>query len=197
MPRVVDIEQRRTELTDATARVIARSGIEAATMREIAAEAGWTTGALTHYFADKHDLLLATFQASLAARRSRRADRVGDIGDRPVAGLAGGRAPPRRRPPAALAGDARLLYAGERRRAARRRPARRLPRVPRTTSPTSYVNRGSRPARTPMSAAERLIAIVDGVAVQALFDPQSWPPQRQLAALAATPTAPTVSLWRR
>ena len=76
MPRVVDIEQRRTELTDATARVIARSGLEAATMREIAAEAGWTTGALTHYFTDKHDLLLATFQASLAARRSRRADRV-------------------------------------------------------------------------------------------------------------------------
>ena len=45
----------------------------------------------------------------------------------------------------------------------------------------------------PVSAAERLIAIVDGVAVQALFDPQSWPPQRQLAALAATPMAPTVS----
>ena len=72
MPRIVDVDVRRAELTDATARVIARSGIEAATMREIAAEAGWTTGALTHYFADKRELLLATFQASLAARRSRR-----------------------------------------------------------------------------------------------------------------------------
>ena len=74
MPKVVDIEQRRAELTDATARLIARSGIESATMREVAAEAGWTTGALTHYFADKRELLLTTFQASLAARRSRRAE---------------------------------------------------------------------------------------------------------------------------
>src|SRR3954464_14500290 len=74
MPKIVDIAQRRAELTEATARLIARSGIEAATMREIAAEAGWTTGALTHYFADKRELLLATFEASLAARRSRRAE---------------------------------------------------------------------------------------------------------------------------
>jgi hypothetical protein len=31
--------------------------------------------------------------------------------------------------------------------------------------------------------AERLIALLDGVAVQALFDPESWPPGRQLAML--------------
>ena len=62
MPKVVDIEQRRAELTEAAARLIARSGIESATMREVAAEAGWTTGALTHYFADKRELLLTTFQ---------------------------------------------------------------------------------------------------------------------------------------
>ena len=64
MPRVVDVEQRRAELTDATARLIAKSGIGAATMRDVAAEAGWTTGALTHYFTDKRDLLLHTFRAS-------------------------------------------------------------------------------------------------------------------------------------
>ena len=72
MPKIVDVEQRRAELADAAARLIARSGIEAATMREVAAEAGLTTGALTHYFADKHELLLTTFQASLARRRSLR-----------------------------------------------------------------------------------------------------------------------------
>src|SRR3954470_23718277 len=72
MPKVVDIEQRRAQLTDAAARLIARSGLESATMREVAAEAGWTTGALTHYFADKRSLLLATFQASLTHRRSLR-----------------------------------------------------------------------------------------------------------------------------
>ena len=86
MPRIVDVDVRRAELTDATARVIARSGIEAATMREIAAEAGWTTGALTHYFADKRELLLATFQSSLAARRSRRDELHRRLHDRAAAG---------------------------------------------------------------------------------------------------------------
>ena len=72
MPKVVDIEQRRAELAEAASRLIARAGIESATMREVAAEAGWTTGALTHYFSDKRELLLTTFQASLANRRSQR-----------------------------------------------------------------------------------------------------------------------------
>jgi hypothetical protein len=31
-----------------------------------------------------------------------------------------------------------------------------------------------------------LIAVADGIAVQALFDPESWPPERQLATLHAT-----------
>ena len=31
--------------------------------------------------------------------------------------------------------------------------------------------------------AERLIAVVDGISLQALFDPDSWPPERQLAHL--------------
>ena len=196
MPRVVDIEQRRTELTDATARVIARSGLEAATMREIAAEAGWTTGALTHYFTDKHDLLLATFQASLAARRSRRADRVARSAiDRLRASLEGA---------LPLDDDRRRHWlvtlacctqaSGDEQLAAAQRDAYREFR--------DYVadlvrESGIAAGEDPVSAAERLIAIADGVAVQALFDPQSWPPQRQLAALAATPTAPTVSLWRR
>ena len=39
------------------------------------------------------------------------------------------------------------------------------------------------PADDPGRLAERLIAAVDGVALQALFDPESWPPVRQLDAL--------------
>jgi hypothetical protein len=34
-----------------------------------------------------------------------------------------------------------------------------------------------------LEIAEQLIGTVDGTALQALFDPQSWPPARQLAAL--------------
>lgn len=194
MPRVVDIEQRRAELTEATARVIARSGIEAATMREIASEAGWTTGALTHYFTDKHDLLLATFQASLAARRSLRAGRAHESpGDRLRASLEGALpldADRRRHWLVTLAcciqatGDEQLATA---QRDAYREFRDHVAGLVRESSIATDDD-----AR---SVAERLIAIVDGVAMQALFDPDSWPRARQLAALVAASTDPANSLW--
>jgi hypothetical protein len=53
---------------------------------------------------------------------------------------------------------------------------------------------GVAPGEDARSVAEALIAIVDGVAMQALFDPESWPPERQLAALAATPAGGTAGL---
>lgn len=58
MPKIVDHDERRLELVDATWRIIARLGIEGATMREIAIEAGFANGALKPYFPTK-DVLLA------------------------------------------------------------------------------------------------------------------------------------------
>lgn len=58
MPKIVDHDERRLELVDATWRIIARLGIEGATMREIAMEAGFANGALKPYFPTK-DILLA------------------------------------------------------------------------------------------------------------------------------------------
>jgi AcrR family transcriptional regulator len=57
VPKIVDHDARREELVEATWRVIARAGMVGATMREIAREAGVSTGILAHYFADKEDLL--------------------------------------------------------------------------------------------------------------------------------------------
>jgi len=57
MPKDVDHDERREELLEAVWRVIARDGIERATMRTIATETGWSTGVLAHYFADKDDIL--------------------------------------------------------------------------------------------------------------------------------------------
>ena len=68
MPKVVDVEARREELAAAAARVIARSGIASASMREVAAEAGWTTGTLVHYFRNKRELLRFTLESSLERR---------------------------------------------------------------------------------------------------------------------------------
>jgi AcrR family transcriptional regulator len=57
MPKVVDHEQRREELAAAVWRIASRDGLDAVTIRAVANEAGWSTGALHHYFADKEDLL--------------------------------------------------------------------------------------------------------------------------------------------
>ena len=62
MPKVVDHAQRRRELVAATWAVVAGEGIEAATVRRIAEEAGCTTGRITHYFADKEDVLVAALR---------------------------------------------------------------------------------------------------------------------------------------
>lgn len=61
MPKIVDHDQRRVELVGATWRIIAREGIEGATLREIAAEAGFANGALKPYFPTKDDLLAFAF----------------------------------------------------------------------------------------------------------------------------------------
>jgi AcrR family transcriptional regulator len=194
MPKVVDIEQRRAELTEAAARLIARSGIESATMREVAAEAGWTTGALTHYFADKRELLLTTFQASLT---NRRAHRPADADASPAAQLRAsldGALPldeARRRHwmvtiafCAQAAGDPELAEA-----------QRGAYREFRNHVATLAVRCGLTGRRDAQRYAERLIAHADGIAVQALFDEQSWPPERQLAQLddLLAPLAPGAS----
>jgi AcrR family transcriptional regulator len=64
VPKIVDHEQRRQELLAATWRVIARTGIVGVTTREIAREAGVSTGVLAHYFADKEELLAAALRLS-------------------------------------------------------------------------------------------------------------------------------------
>jgi AcrR family transcriptional regulator len=62
VPKVVDHAQRRRELVDATWAVVAAEGIEAATVRRIAEQAGCTTGRITHYFADKEEVLVAALR---------------------------------------------------------------------------------------------------------------------------------------
>ena len=61
MPKIVDHDQRRRELVDATWRVIDRGGFASITLQGIAAEAGFANGLVRHYFATKDDVLLAAF----------------------------------------------------------------------------------------------------------------------------------------
>lgn len=51
-------KQRSKELIEATWAVVARVGVDNATVREIAREAGCTTGALWHHFRNRDDLIV-------------------------------------------------------------------------------------------------------------------------------------------
>lgn len=78
MPRLVNHDQRRIEIVEAAWRIIARGGFSAATMREIASEAGFANGGLKHYFASKDDLLAAAFQHTFFRINERAAHTIGD-----------------------------------------------------------------------------------------------------------------------
>ncbi len=182
MPRVVNSDERRFALAAAAARVVSRSGIGGVTLRAVAAEAGWTTGALTHYFVDKQQLLRFTLEASLDRRRSLRPERqklspVEALSDTLHHALP-------------LDEESRLHWtvtvafcahaSGDSELAIIQRDAYRDFRL----NVARLVKRcGRASGKEAVAEAERLIAIVDGIAMQALFDPESWPANRQVRAL--------------
>ncbi len=57
MPKIVDHAKRREEIAAALARLIVRVGVEGASVRAVAAEAGWSMGAVRYYFATQEELL--------------------------------------------------------------------------------------------------------------------------------------------
>ncbi|WP_410565673.1 TetR/AcrR family transcriptional regulator [Amycolatopsis sp. cmx-4-61] len=69
MPKIIDHDQRRSDIVDVTWDLIVRGGIEAATMREIAAAAGFANGALKLYFPSKEDIIAATYERALGMMR--------------------------------------------------------------------------------------------------------------------------------
>jgi len=71
MPKIVDRVERRAAIAAAAAEAIADEGLEAVTMKGIAARAGVTTGAVTHYFNDKDEVILAALLFVDTAMRAR------------------------------------------------------------------------------------------------------------------------------
>ncbi|MFT9847018.1 TetR/AcrR family transcriptional regulator [Aneurinibacillus sp. REN35] len=58
MPKKIDLEERKKTIAEATWRVISKKGMEGATVRNIAEEAGVSLGALRHYFSTQEELLM-------------------------------------------------------------------------------------------------------------------------------------------
>ncbi|MUN37218.1 TetR/AcrR family transcriptional regulator [Actinomadura litoris] len=57
MPKMVDPVERRREVAEAVWRVVRRDGLDRASVREVAREAGLSMGSLRHYFAAQSELL--------------------------------------------------------------------------------------------------------------------------------------------
>ncbi len=81
MPKKVDHRTRRTAIAESVWRLTARGGIEAVTMRHVAADAGMSLGQVQHYFATKDELLSFAYDLvteQVAARTGTRAASTGD-----------------------------------------------------------------------------------------------------------------------
>lgn len=74
MPIVVDHDERRHYIARVVERVIAKQGMDAVTIRNVAREAGFRSTLISHYFRDKKDMLTFTLD-SIRSRAAARVDR--------------------------------------------------------------------------------------------------------------------------
>ncbi|MGN9811710.1 TetR/AcrR family transcriptional regulator [Micromonospora sp. BQ11] len=70
MPKKVDRQERRTLIADALMRVAAQQGLEAVSLRHVAAAAGVSAGMVQHYFRTKDEMM--AFALSVVRDRSQR-----------------------------------------------------------------------------------------------------------------------------
>ncbi|TGD73420.1 TetR/AcrR family transcriptional regulator [Mangrovimicrobium sediminis] len=175
-----ELESRRQGVARVAAELIAREGLEAATVRRIAAELGCSTTMITHYFNDKEEVLLLAYQH--IAQQG--ADRVQDALRRHPDDLAevmvsmaavGAEALSRWRVYLAFRERASYdtVFAAEQRRW-----------VEHTLDTVTELVRGRcREEDSARETAQLLIALVHGIALQTLFDPDLWPEAAIRAAL--------------
>jgi AcrR family transcriptional regulator len=71
VPKIVDHDARRAELAHAVWAVVRREGIEHASVRTVAAEAGCSAGSLRHYFPTQSELLAFALQVVVDRVRAR------------------------------------------------------------------------------------------------------------------------------
>jgi AcrR family transcriptional regulator len=180
VPKVVDHDERRERIAEAAWRVIEREGPDGANLRRIAREAGYTTGVVTHYFRDKRDLMAFAFGLVVERSTSRMAGAAAEAGAEGALAQLLPLDEERRRETTvwlALMGSSLSdpdLAAELRRRYRRAREA---------TLPMFREALAEAQAGDPDDVADELLAAVDGITVDALTDPERFPPERQMALL--------------
>lgn len=192
MPKIVDHAARRREIAEACLRVVSRSGLTAATTREIAKEAGVSHGIIAHYFSGKDAILRAALQRSYEVL----AERI----DLRLAGLTGSSAlrravfdalptgeESRTGEQIELAfwayamGDAELTEERWQSYAQSRERLEPLVRDARRDNPEGI--------GAPAEVTDALIALLDGLGVQVALYPERFPPERLHAVADAALTA--------
>lgn len=76
MPKVVDADQNRRLIAEAACRAIAEKGIARATMKDIAAAAGASTGMIVNYFPNKEAIIAAALRLPFERIEERIAKRL-------------------------------------------------------------------------------------------------------------------------
>ena len=186
MPAPVDHEQRRQKITEIVARIISHEGLDAVTIREVAAAAGYSTTIVTHYFASKRDLLLETYRAA-AARAQGRVDKALGRDDADLHGYLEALLPLDQE----SLRDWRvyfafwqvasidIVFAKE-----QRRRMSQVRKMIAATVAARFRTDQSPPIRNLNLVAKRLLTVLLGIAVQAIFDPRGWSAARQREFLA-------------
>lgn len=181
MPRYVDHEARRREVTEIARRLVVEHGRAALTVRNVASAAGCSSTVVSHYFADMNELFHATYAAA-AERSSVRIKAVQRRDSTDIRGLVEAVLP--------LDGertdDWRVWFAfwsealtspawaAEQ----QARAAATLERFERCLGVLAQQGRLT-PGVDVAAAAGRLAALVPGLAAEAIFDPTRWTPARQ------------------
>lgn len=76
MPKVVDHDARRQQVAEAMWEVVHHHGLEGASIRRVAEQAGMSIGLVQHYFSSKDEMEQFAFEQMIAAAQERMRERV-------------------------------------------------------------------------------------------------------------------------
>lgn len=85
MPKRVDHGERRRRIAEALWRIASARGLDGASLRDVAAEAGISLGQLQHYFSSKDEMLLFALEHINEMATERIRDRITTLSDEPPA----------------------------------------------------------------------------------------------------------------
>lgn len=187
MPRVVDHDQRREAIAAAACKAIARRGIDAVTLGDIGDQADCTTGAITHYFADKDAVLLAALDLVIQRLNHRMARAVeNDPAD--LRAFLAESLPLRRESREGIkvwySFWTRTFSSAALNRRQRQMHMRWFDRLVERLNLVASAGRLEHDVDIAFEA-ETIAALINGIGLRAVLDAREWPAERQLAHLDA------------